>query len=237
MEGGGVEKNLIIIANYIAKYIKGVKLITFDSNFNKYFDKKIKIINVITKTEKKHSKYFKYACCIWLLIKEYLSDKNLLVFTFQANIYGIILAYFLKFKIISRSNSSPTGWNKNIYKNLIFKFFLKKAGAIIVNSHEFKKEFKKKFSINTEIIYNPLNKKEIIEKSNLTEKNSNQFFKKKILKIVNIARLTDQKDHLTLIKALKLLIKKINFKLLIIGYGINKKFLEKKIRYYNLKNL
>ena len=37
---GGVEKNLIIIANYIAKYIKGVKLITFDSNFNKYFDKK-----------------------------------------------------------------------------------------------------------------------------------------------------------------------------------------------------
>ena len=83
MEGGGVEKNLIIIANYIAKYIKGVKLITFDSNFNKYFDKKIKIINVITKTEKKHSKYFKYACCIWLLIKEYLSDKNLLVFIFR----------------------------------------------------------------------------------------------------------------------------------------------------------
>ena len=235
MEGGGVEKNLIIIANYIAKYIKGVKLITFDSNFNKYFDKKIKIINVITKTEKKHSKYFKYACCIWLLIKEYLSDKNLLVFTFQANIYGIILAYFLRFKIISRSNSSPTGWNKNIFKNFIFKFFLKKANSIIVNSYEFKKEFKKRFLINTEMIYNPLNKDEIIEKSNLIEKNSNQFFKKKLLKIINIGRLTDQKDHLTLIKSLNLINKKINFRMLIIGYGINKKFLEKKIKYYNLK--
>lgn len=235
MEGGGVEKNLIIIANYISKFIKDVKLITFDSNFNHHFSKKIKIINVITKTKKKHSKYFKYICCIYLLLKEYFSNKNLLVFTFQANIYGIILAYFLKFKIISRSNSSPTGWNKNIYKNFLFKFFLKKADTIIVNSYEFKKEFKKKFSINTEIIYNPLNKKEIIKKSNLTEKNSNQFLKKKFLKIINIARLTDQKDHLTLIKALNLLIKKINFRMLIIGYGVNKKFLEKKIRFYKLK--
>ena len=40
------------------------------------------------------------------------------------------------------------------------------------------KKNSKKFSINTEIIYNPLNKKEIIEKNNLTEKNSNQFLKK-----------------------------------------------------------
>lgn len=235
MEGGGVEKNLIIIANYISKYIKGVKLITFDSNFNKYFYKKIKIVNVVAKTKKKHSKYFKYACCIWLLLKEYLLNKNLLVFTFQANIYVIILAYFLKFKIISRSNSSPTGWNKNVCKNFIFKFFLKKSNSIIVNSNEFKKEFKKKFLINTEMIYNPLDKDEIIKKSNLILKNSNQFFKKNLLKIINIGRLTDQKDHLTLIKSLNLVNKKINFRMLIIGYGVNKKFLEKKIKFYNLK--
>ena len=30
MEGGGVEKNLIIIANYISRYIDNVELITFD---------------------------------------------------------------------------------------------------------------------------------------------------------------------------------------------------------------
>ena len=69
----------------------------------------------------------------------------------------------------------------------------------------------------------------------MIEKNSNQFFKKKLLKIINIGRLTDQKDHLTLIKSLNLINKKINFRMLIIGYGINKKFLEKKIKYYNLK--
>lgn len=234
MEGGGVEKNLIIIANYISKHIKNIKLITFDNTFNKHFDKKIKVINVTKKNQKRYSKYFKYVCCIWLLLKEYLSDKNLLVFTFQANIYVIVLGYFLKFKIISRSNSSPSGWSKSIYKNLIFKFFFKKANSIILNSFELKKEFKKKFFINTNMIYNPLNKKEILKKSNLIKKNYNQFLETKCLKIVNIGRLTDQKDHLTLIKSLNLIVKKINFRMLIIGYGTNKEFLEKKIKFYNL---
>ena len=45
MEGGGVEKNIIIISNYLAKYIKNIELITFNQKFNNFFDKKIKIIN------------------------------------------------------------------------------------------------------------------------------------------------------------------------------------------------
>ena len=70
--------------------------------------------------------------------------KNSLVFSFQANIYCLILSKLLNFRIIVRSNSSPTGWNKNFIKNLIFKFFLKRASSIIVNSLEFKNELKKK---------------------------------------------------------------------------------------------
>ena len=53
MEGGGVEKNLILIANYITKYKKKVCLITFDDSFNKYFDKKILIINARKKSSLK----------------------------------------------------------------------------------------------------------------------------------------------------------------------------------------
>ena len=49
MEGGGVEKNLVIIANYISRYIDNVELITFDNNFNKFFNKKITILNYIKK--------------------------------------------------------------------------------------------------------------------------------------------------------------------------------------------
>ena len=234
MEGGGVEKNFIIVTNYISKFIKDVRVITFDNSFNKYFNKKVKIINIRKSNRKKYSKYFKYICCIWLLIKEYFTDKNILVFSFQANIYVIILAYFFNFKIISRSNSSPSGWNKNIFKNLIFSFFIKKADKVIVNSKEFQKEFKKKFSIKADLIYNPLNKTEIIKKSKINKKNLIPFFNNNKFKIINIARLTDQKDQLTLIKALDLIVKKIDFRMLIIGYGVNKNILKKKIKYYKL---
>ena len=94
MEGGGVEKNLILIANYVSQHISNVSLITFDNTYNKYFNKRIKIINAFKKSKKKSSKYFKYICCLYLLLKEYFINKNILVFTFQANIYGIIFSYF-----------------------------------------------------------------------------------------------------------------------------------------------
>ena len=42
IEGGGVEKNLFIISNYLAKNIKNVYLINASRKFNKKF-KKIKI--------------------------------------------------------------------------------------------------------------------------------------------------------------------------------------------------
>ncbi len=221
MEGGGVEKNIILISNYLSKYIQNVTLITFDNKFNKNFNKRIKIISSNLNYKKKYSKYYKYFICILILIKELLKFKNTSVLSFQANIYCIILSKILKFNIIARSNSSPTGWTKNKLKNLIFKFFFKFADEIVVNSKDFQKEFKKKFNIKTKLIYNPLNKEEIIKKSKI--KLNFDFFKsKKFLKIINIARFTDQKDHLTLLKSFKILNKKINSKLLIIGYGVNK---------------
>ena len=67
MDGGGVEKNLIIVSNFLSRYIKNLTLITFDDGFNKKFSKKIKIINYKKKTNKKFSKYFKYLICLLIL--------------------------------------------------------------------------------------------------------------------------------------------------------------------------
>ena len=160
MEGGGVEKNLVIIANYFIKKIKNISLITYDNRFNKLFDSKIKIINVVNKKNtNKKKKYYKYYKCLNLLVREYFKNKEILVFSFQANIYVIFLSLFFNFKVITRSNSSPAGWEGNKFKKILFKFFFKFAEKIIVNSHQFKKEFKNKFNINTELIYNPLQKK------------------------------------------------------------------------------
>ena len=47
------------------------------------------------------------------------------------------------------------------------------------------------------MILNPLNKKEIIKNSK--EKIKFNFFKKRSLNLINIARFTDQKDHFLLL--------------------------------------
>ena len=230
IDGGGVEKNLILISDYLAQNLGNIFLITYDNRFNKFFNKKIKIFNV-TKSINPVSKYYKYFRCLILLCIQIIKFSNCIVFSFQANIYCAILHKFLSFKLIARSNSSPSGWSHNLIKKYIFKFFLRSANCVIVNSKEFKKEFKQKFNLDTEMIYNPLNKKEIISKSK--KKVDVKFFnKKKCLRIINVARFTDQKDHITLLKSFKEIIKKINARLLILGYGPN----ETKIKQFIKKN-
>ena len=177
IDGGGVEKNLILIANYFVKKLSKVSLITYDKKFNHLFNKNIEIINVEQNKIKNVKKYYKYFRCLILLVKEYFKYKKILVFSFQANIYTIILSLFFDFKVVTRSNSSPTGWGQSKIKKLIFKIFFRFAEDIIVNSKKFKNEFKKEFNINSILIYNPLNKIEIIKKS---KKNLNfNFFNDK----------------------------------------------------------
>lgn len=234
MDGGGVEKNLIIVSNFLSRYIKNLTLITFDDGFNKKFSKKIKIINYKKKTNKKFSKYFKYLICLLILSKEILDNKNSSVFSFQANIYCLILSKILGFKVIIRSNSSHKGWTKNFAKKMIFKIFFKFAEKIIVNSKDFKKEIDNEYNVKSVVIYNPLNINEIKKKSK--EKVNINFFKNRdTLKIINIARFTDQKDHLTLLKAFREVTKTIKVELLIMGYGTNKKMINNFILNNNLK--
>ena len=234
MVGGGVEKNLYIIANDFAKKINHVQLITSRKNFNSNF-KNVKIINPKLKIWNYLGVSFNYLICLLILIREVLRKKKPLVFAFQANVYCIIVCKILNIKVVIRSNSSPSGWTQNNFKKYIFKKIFKKADKIIVNSFEFQKKFKKKFNIEPECIYNPLNKNEILKKSKLGI-NLNFFKNNKKLKILNIGRFTDQKDHHTLLEAIKILKKKykINFILLIMGRGENRNNIQNFINKNNL---
>ena len=231
MDGGGVEKNLIIIANYISKKGINVNLISFDDKFKENFNKKINFIKPRFSTLNR-SKYYKYFFCLLLLARELIKN-NCIVFSFQANIYAIILCKILNTQIIIRSNSSPTGWNKNFFKNVIFRLFLKRSNEIIVNSFDFKRELDSKFDTKSLVILNPLNKQEILKKSKKRIKFN--FFSSRSLNLINVARFTDQKDHMTLLKAFKIVSKKINVRLLIIGYGSNQNLMENFINDNDLK--
>jgi len=220
IEDGGVEKFLYIIKNYFIKKKINVIILTALKCKKKYFDKKCKIISLRKDNGFLKSRFFSNLIAAFLFFK-YCRNKNIVIFSLQSNITAIILSLIFNKKIIIRSNTSPDKYIKNFLKKFIFKFFFNLADKIIVNSHEFKKRFKKIFSITPEVIYNPF-VRNIVRKSNFS------FFNdKKTLKIINVGRLTDQKDHLTLLKAVKKLAKLRKFKLVIIGRGYKEQLLKK----------
>jgi len=104
---------------------------------------------------------------------------------------------------------------------------------VIVNSLNFKKQMEQKFNIKAKCIYNPLNKKDIILKSKKGIRD--KFFNNnKSIKILNIGRLTKQKDQMTILKALKILKRELIFKSIIIGSGVEQKNLKEYIKINNL---
>ena len=230
IEGGGVEKNLFIISKYLKDKIKNISVITLSNRYKNRFVG-INFISPKANFWSKIGRRKKFFVGLFLLFLEILKDRNILVFSFQGNVYCTLLCKLLGIKIIVRSNSAPDGWSQNKLKYLVFKYVLGSADKIIVNSLDFKKKFKTKFKIHAECIYNPLNKNEIIKKSKI--KNKFKFDKKK-LNIINVGRYTDQKDQLTILKAVNRIKKKIKLNLLIVGRGVEK---EKLTNFINENNL
>jgi len=238
IEDGGVEKNLFLISNYLADKIKNIILISTSFKKKNLFSKKIHFSYIYFKFLENYKRLPKYYLCIVLLIFNIIKhNRKVVIFSFQANIYAIIIAKLFNIQIISRSNTAPAGWNKNFVKQKIFNFFFKRTELIIVNSYEFKKQMDKIYSIKSKVILNPFDFTYIKKKS--VEKINYNFYKKNHLKLINVGRLVDQKDQLTILKAVHYALKKNKkVQLLIIGKGEKKRELEEYIKKNNLsKNI
>ena len=231
---GGVENNLFNISNYLSDKIKNIKIFTNTKNLKNKFDKKIEIISSKFRYLDYLNLRLKYLVCLIHLYLYLKKNKNFIVFSFQANVYCVIICKLLNIKIIVRSNTSPLGWKHNLIKKKIYKFLMKKADIFLVNSLEFKKQIKDEYNLKAKCIFNPLNKNNIIKLSKDKGRNYFKNSKKNSLRIINIGRLTDQKDQITILKAIKLIKNIINFELLIIGNGYEKKNL---IEFINKNNL
>ena len=236
IEGGGVEKNLFNITNFLSANLDNIFLITCTTKFNKKF-KNVNIISPKYKFWDKMSRKVKYTISILQLINFIFFNRNIVVFAFQANIYASLICKIFNTKIIIRSNSSPTGWVKNFFKKKIFEILFKIPNKIIVNSHSFRNELKLKFNINSTCIYNPLDKKKILYLA--SKKNRNNFFSKNknFINIINVGRVVDQKDQITILKALNEIKNKIKFKFIIIGQGVSYKKIKEFITINKLDKL
>lgn len=236
IEDGGVEKNLFLISNYLVNKVSSLILITTSIDKKMLFSKKIIFSSINFNFFNRFNRYPRYFFCILLLIYNIIKyRRKVLILAFQANIYAIIISKLLGVNVITRSNTSPSGWNKNFIKQFIFKFFFRRTDLIIVNSFEFKKQLDKLYSVKSRVILNPFNFISIKKKS--LEKIDNNFFKKNNLKLINIGRLVDQKDQITILKAIKLVLKKRkSIQLIIVGKGEKEIELENYIKKNDLQD-
>ena len=225
IEGGGVEKNLYLLIKHLPKQIGKIHIIT--ASKKKDNSKNINYICPNSQYWSKRSRTLKNIICIYLLIKNFWSS-NVVILSFQSNLTSIIISKIFRFRVLIRLNTSLKKYLDNFLKRITFKFFYSLSDIIIVNSKFFQKELKE-INLKSYLIYN-LNTYE-------KKRKKLDFFKKfNGLKILNIGRLTHQKDQLTLIKSLGILKKKnINFRCSIIGRGALKNILVSEIKKLKLK--
>ena len=131
IEGGGVEKNLFIISNFLKDKIDNISIITISNKFKNRFSKKIKFISLKANFWNSVGRRKKFFLSLFLLFIEILKDRNILVFCFQGNVYCTLLCKLLRIKIIVRSNSAPDGWLHNKFKYLIRNLILRPNVFII----------------------------------------------------------------------------------------------------------
>lgn len=219
IERAGVEKNLFLISNFLSKKFKKIFIITANSDYKNKFDRNIKVICPKSRRWINKSRFIKTFISIFLLIKNFF-NKKIVILSFQSNIAAIIVSKILRANIIIRLNTSTKKYIKGFLKKIIFKIIYKLADKIIVNSISFKNELKNYLKLESTFIYNSFRPSK--KKTNIN------FFKEfNGLKILNIGRLTYQKDQITLLKSLNLLNKNgVQFRCCLIGDGDKKKFLE-----------
>ena len=230
IEFGGVEKNLYILINYLQNIYSKIFVITSSHISKKVNKKKVKIIRPKLRNWNEKNRFLKSLMSLFLIIKNFKKGEAIVI-SFQSSLFSIFASKLMSWPIIIRLNTSPEKYVNNFLKFLSFKILYKFSDEIIVNSFEFKKKLKKIFNYNSIVVLNPLIKKKFKDKKIKSLKNF------KGLKIINIGRLTDQKDHITLLQSIKMIVeeKKINLKLYIIGQGNNLKLLQNFIRKNNLK--
>jgi glycosyltransferase involved in cell wall biosynthesis len=227
IEEGGVEKNHFLIVKYFNKKKKrNIYLISANKDKKKKFKKKINYISTNVLDFSKSQRLIKSLVCFFLTFINFRNEQIKIV-SFQSNILAIILSKILNCKVIIRSNSDPISFANSYIKKKIFRFFFKRANLIIVNSFEFQKNFFKILKLKPKVIYNPL----FLEK-----KFKKRIYNSRYLRLLNIGRLTYQKNQILILKAIKYLNKQIPLKINIIGKGEKFNFLLKFIKKNNLQS-
>lgn len=237
LSGGGAERTVInIINNLNHKKFEVILVLGTDKN-NDY----INLLNKNIRIRYLNSSKLRY--CILKLSKYIKEEEPDLIFsTINANNIVVLLARIFSFKsiptIVREANNrtqsgSVTLINKMITK-ILYNHFTEKVIAL---SYGVKEDLVKNFRIKEnkiDVIYNPIELKEIRKLSNEEVKDVDKKGYEKLL--IAVGRLVEQKNFTTLIKAFKRISQQINSRLIILGKGPKEEVLKQLTKDLGLEN-
>lgn len=243
LEGGGAERVFVNLANYFVS--KKVDVIFISSSLGVYGkDLSLNVNFILLEKKRTHTNSF------WSFIKEVLFIKAVLKkekpdFIFSTLALGNIKAWCAyklcgvkKTKLVTRQANVLNTASKNKILNLLLKQSFKNSKLIIANSYDTQDSIIEICKSNgymdkIEVIGNPVFDNKIVEKANTRIDLSFLKFGQYIL---NVGRLTKEKDHLTLLTAYSKLLETVKIDLIILGEGALKNVILDKIKELNIED-
>lgn len=220
LSGGGAERTVINIINNLNHSNFEVLLVLGTDKNNDY----INLLNKNIRIRYLNSSKLRY--CI-LKLSRYIKEEepDLIFSTINANNVVVLLARILSFKniptIVREASHRTQSGSVTIINKVATRFLYNHfAQKIIALSYGVKGDLVKNFQIKEskiDVIYNPVEVKEIKRLSNEKVKDVDKKGNEKLL--IAVGRLVEAKNFNMLLKAFKRILQKVNSRLIILGKG------------------
>lgn len=187
LSSGGSERVMSVLANGLSKQHQvTIVCLRGDKSFYEIDDK----VNLIFLQSAFNNNWIRK----FFWIKNNI-DEECMVISFMVSVYifTLISLLFKHVPIIVSERNDPNA--AGFFKKILRRLFIWRSQAIVVQTNEIKKYFPKKLWKKIQIIYNPISSK-YVWKSGITAKKSKL--------IINIGRLSPQKNHKMLIDAFRI---------------------------------
>lgn len=240
IETGGVERNAILVANYLAGkniqvtvvYTRAIEKIKnrFDSNIAfKQVGGKFKIPVIHPRISDAIVIFFGFIS----LLRKQPKEQSAVILSFQSNIVSIIASRFSSVPIVARVSNHPSHVDYESGKIQKLAEWLKRivyrySEAVITNSKVTSDYFCQLLPVYVETIYNPIDVSLVQEKSTV-DVHHPWLVDKKGMVVVAVGRLATQKNFPLLIRAFSHVLNEVDARLIILGEGGERAKLEELI--------
>ena len=216
MRGGGTERVIAVLANFLAKKKNDVTIImTSEKEVVYQLDETIKIVSLGESTGGNPIKRLKR---ITGLRKYFKIDKKQVIMSFgtETNLFTLIASVWLKNKIMISERNDPNQCSYAFFRNLFYRL----ADNLIFQTEEARLCFPDKIARKGIVIPNPL-----------SEEMTDTFMGVRGKDIVSVGRLEPQKNHKLLLQAFQIFAGRYrDFRLVLYGKGFLLKELQEMAR-------